>query len=287
MLLSCYASCTMLHPYKTNGLFSLAVRLLLCLLMLPASAAHAEQHEKQLVVGILPYLTPITLLKRFEPLRKHLSKSLGYNITLKTAPNYNRFKDETENDKYDIVFTAPHFVPDAIDSGYYQIVATTSNPLSAVLVTRNDSPVQNISEFTNPVIATPPESAIITIIGKRHFDKAGLRPSHFDTYNSHNNAFHTVLRHKADAAIISNNVYNAAIRAKKPLRIIAQSEGYPGVTFLSATRLPAELRDSIRQSLLSLQKTPEGNEFLRRTTYPGFIPATDGQFEPLRDILGK
>lgn len=287
MLLSCYASCTMLHPYKTNGLFSLAVRLLLCLLMLPASAAHAEQHEKQLVVGILPYLTPITLLKRFEPLRKHLSKSLGYNITLKTAPNYNRFKDETENDKYDIVFTAPHFVPDAIDSGYYQIVATTSNPLSAVLVTRNDSPVQNISEFTNPVIATPPESAIITIIGKQHFGKAGLRPSHYEVYNSHNSAYQAVLRHKADAAIISINVYSTATGDKKPIRIISQSREFPGVGFLTATRLPEKLQDKIREALLSLDKTPAGKDFLKGIAYTKFLPATPELYAPFRDILAN
>jgi phosphonate transport system substrate-binding protein len=263
---------------------ALTAIIVVSLYLLPASSLQAEQ-DRTIVVGILPYLSPITLLKVYEPLRKHLSESLDYDVTLETAPNFARFKGDTEKGKYDIVLTAPHFVPGALDSGYYRVTATTINSLSAVLVTRSDSPVQDISDFINPVIATPPEKAIITIIGKQHFSKAGLKPSYYLPYNTHNSAYHAVLRHKADAAIISINVYHKAIMDKKPIRIISQSKAFPGVGFLTATKLPAELQDRIQQSLLSLDKTPEGQDFLQRSTYPGLRPATPELYAPFRDIL--
>ena len=271
---------------KKFRLTFLASLLACCLLVQPARELHAEE-KKPLVVGVLPYLSPITLLKRFEPLAEHLREELGQKVTLTTEPNFPRFKNETEMGKYDIVLTAPHFVPPALDSGHYQLQTTTVKPLSAVLITRSDSPITNIAEFKNPVVATPPEKALISIIGKQYFPGENLQPSHYVAYNSHNAAYHAVLRNNADAAIISINVYNRAILDKKPLRIISQSNDYPGVGFLTAKTLSQKMQDKIHSALLSLDETLVGKDFLQRTTYKGFRPASPALYAPFRKLLGN
>jgi phosphonate transport system substrate-binding protein len=277
----------MLQPYKAKGLLPLTVRALFCLLLLSASKVQAGQHEPQLVMGLLPSLSPIILYKRFEPLRSYLSQQLGYKVVFDTAQDLNSFRRETESDKYDIVLTAPHFVAGALDSGFYHLQVTPSNSLSAVLITRSDSPVQTIPEFNQPVIATPPKDAIITTIGKKSFAAAGLKPAYYEAYGSHSSAYHALLRHKADAAIISINVYHKAIKEKKPLRIIAESNKFPGIGILTSKRLSPELEEKISEALLSLNKTPAGKKILKSISHPGYRIATPDEYMDFKKMMGK
>lgn len=268
------------HPGR-----SLQAWLTLLLFSLTSNGVRADAEPAPLVMGLLPFVSPITLYKRFAPLREHLSRELGREVIFATAPTFSRFKTETERGEYDIVLTAPHFVPAALDSGHYHLQATPTNSLSAHLVVRADSEARTLADLRDPLVATPPDSAIITIIGKKQFGQMGLRASRFESYNSHNAAYQAMLRHRADAAIISVNVLNKAVEEHRPLRVIAQSSEFPGVGILTATRLPDDLEQKLQTALATLGNSDKGGQILHKIGYPGFRVAEPQFYAPFRELL--
>ncbi len=91
------------------------IGLLLLSLVLPINAGEAGTHaaspgKGRLVLGMLPILSPERLAERFEPLVDYLTDALGVEIVLESAPNYRQFVKRTgEKNRYDLLFTAPHF----------------------------------------------------------------------------------------------------------------------------------------------------------------------------------
>ena len=151
--------------------------------------AHAGQ---TLVFGILPAESPVVLFKHFAPLRDYLAEQIHENIVLETARDFSVYARRTAARRYDIVFTAPHMVMPALDSGHYELVATFIKPLSAVVVVKQDSPFNNLQSLTDMRIATPPHQAIVTQVGiallkqQEILKNEDTRVKH---YHSHNAAY--------------------------------------------------------------------------------------------------
>ena len=64
---------------------------------------------------------------------------------------------------------------------------------------------------------------------------------------------------------------------RNAVRMIYRSPTLPNVTLLASPKLPAALRERIRNSLLALPSTTDGAEFLEKSRFHG-IQATDEKF---------
>jgi len=252
--------------------------LLLLLVSLPAAARPAGDGE--LVFGILPFMTTVTLFQRFAPLRDHLATATGRPVFLETAPDLERFDRRTRQRAYDLVLTAPHLVPAALDSGHYQLVAKPARPLAAHVMVRADDPARDLGDLAGRIVAHAPADALIPALGRALF--ADIEPPpRFRSFPSHNGAYAALLEGDADAAIIGSYLVPKAVR-EDGLRELAHSDAFPGLALLVARDLPANLRVDIRSALTGLSESDRGRELLRRIRMPGFAPARPEEFEPLR-----
>jgi len=257
----------------------------LILSLLLTGNVYANSQSKPLIFGILPFSKPRILLKRFEPLQSLLAQKLGQNISVKTDIDFLTFKGNTKNGLYNIVLTAPHFVPAAVNSGHYILLTTTTNPLSATVIMNSAGSLEQLMQMESPRVATPPVNAFISLIGKQHIAELGLNNTKFKDYSSHNNAYHAVLRNRADAAIIAVNVYNRAIGQNRPIKRVSESPKYPGMVILVRKDMPADQQGLIKDILVSLGETNKGRTILKKISYPGFKPAYPETFLPLENIL--
>ncbi len=252
--------------------------LLLLLLTLPAAAPPADEGE--LVFGVLPFMTPVTLFQRFAPLRDHLAAATARAVFLETAPDLERFDRRTRQRAYDLVLTAPHLVPAAVDSGHYELVAKPARPLAAHVMVRSDDPARGLDDLAGRIVAHAPADALIPSLGRALF--AAVKPApRFRSYPSHNGAYAALLEGDADAAIIGSYLVPKAV-GEDALRELARSEAQPGLALLVARDLPAELRERIRTALMQLSTNEQGREVLRHIRLPGLVPASPEEFEPLR-----
>lgn len=275
----------------TNIRAGLVLMALLCL-SAHASAADVTQvtRENTLVMGVLPFVSTVTLFKRFSPLVDHINAELKTKVVLETAPSFDEFLNRTNNRMYDLILTAPHFVVHALDSGKYKLIAMPTNYLTAQVVVSKTSDISSLDQLAGKVVATPSPKALITKAGTKFLEKAGLVDSWQPVYmafRTHNAAYHEVLSGKADAAIMSINVLSKALKEGKPLKSIAVSPGLPGVGIMVAKDLPNDLSTSVQKLLVDLKKHTKGQAVLKQVAYPGFKLAQPSDYHSMRDFISK
>jgi phosphonate transport system substrate-binding protein len=256
--------------------------------VLADEAASTPREDTALVFGVLPFASPVALFRRFTPLTEYLGDQLHRVVVVETARDFPEFVRRTRDRRYDIVLTAPHFVLLALDTGRYEVRATYLKPLSARVVVRKDSRIRSVAELAGEVVATPPREAIISMVGKQYLIDAGLggkRAPVYHAYRTHNAAYHAVLGGEAEAAIVSVNVLNRALKEGRSLRSIGHSGDFPALGILVAKDLPQALRDKIARSLIGMRATAKGRRVLSKIAYPGYRPATPSDFESLRKFL--
>ena len=149
-------------------------------------AQQTSNIDETVILGILPFRSPVALLKRFAPLRDHLQQKLGVPVFLETASNFDEFVMRTHARRYDFVITAPHFTLLALDSGKYDVKATYLKPLAAGISVRRDSNIRYLNQLEGKKISTPPEIAIITMAGKNHLEKHLKTEPQYLSFKSHN-----------------------------------------------------------------------------------------------------
>lgn len=243
-----------------------------------------------LVFGILPYASPVALFRRFTPLAHYLSGKLNRAVIIETARDFPTFIKRTADGRYDILMTAPHLVLLALDSKEYDLCATYIKPLSAAVVVQRNSAIHKLKGLAGKTVAVPPAMAIVTIVGRRYLKDAGLtgaRAPVYQTYRSHNAAYHAVLGGEAAAAVISIFVARRAIEQKQPLRILARSQPFPALGILVAKRLPLGLREEIAQDFIDMGKSKQGRKVLHKIALPGYRAVNPSEFSPLRRYLTK
>jgi len=263
-----------------------------------ASSVHAAESQPAAVkdqpalsLGFFPIISTVALYKRFAPLRDYLSDKLGRPVNLLTAKDFPTFLKRTDTRKYDIVVTAPHFALRAADSGEYRIRAALVGDVHQLLVVSSDSPFNELEQLAGKRIASPPEDALMTIIGKAVLAQAGLKGSRapvYQAYISHNAANEALLAGEADAAIASSNVIKKAMGKGARFRIIERSIKLPNMATLVATDLDKELGDRMVQILVSMKSDPHGREILKQIRFPGYRAVQSAsEYESMRPYLEK
>jgi len=244
----------------------------------------ARQTKPELVFGVLPFLSPVVLLKRFTPLKDYLERVTGKKVYLESAPDFAEFAKRTKQQQYDILFTAPHFVPMSLDGDHYEIAAS-SKMLAAHIMVAKDSPLTRISQLAGKRIAIGPKQAFVVYIAKYMLRNAGLTGKQapvYKSYKSHNATLRTLEYNDADAAVIGT--YLLARAKTKGFREIGATPFYPGAAFLVSTSLPLNLREKISDAFINMKQSENGRKTLALIKFPGFLKTTPDRYAPLRAI---
>jgi len=258
--------------------------LLMLVLANPVIANAKTNKDQEMVFSILPFLSPVVLMKRFSPLRQYLEDTTGKTIVIESAPSFPEYLRRTVNHDYDIVYTAPHFVPYTLKDGHYELLAA-SNDIAAHLVVSNASGVKQIEQLAGKRIAHGPKQAFLVIIAKYLLKEKGLtgdKAPKFVQYKSHNAALRAVVGKEADAAVIGTFMLKQA--AENQLTEVAATPFYPGVAILASKQLPEAFRKQLAKSFVDIKKSEQGRGTLKKIRFPGFRVVTSADYKPLDAI---
>ncbi len=268
----------------TNRVYAPGCLLLVLLLAGGGVRAQATTEPEPWILGVFPFVSPVVLFQRFSGLREHLKTALAHPVLLETARDFTVFVQRTDAGRYDILVTAPHFALRAALSGRYLLCARVATPLYGVFVVRQDSPLRRLEDLARRIVATPPESALITAVGQHHLEEVvGLTGEDHPRYlalPSHNAAFLAVLGDEADAAVLSVNVYAQAQRSGHVLREIGRTAEVPSTAVLVARRLGESM---CREIVAALTEAPKGRR--RSLGFPAYRAARLEEYLPLRPYL--
>lgn len=266
---------------KRNHSKFIVISLLWCFAF-PLQAVAAES----LVFGFLPILSPQKLVARFGPLTDYLAEQLNRPVRLETAPNYEEFVRRTNKQRYDILFTAPHFYYIAQRKAGYRVLVRVDAPtMSAVIVARKDSGINSVGDLRGKKLSTVDPLALGTALVKAHLSANHIDPDKDVTLvatPTHNASLLSAYKRVTDAASLMLPPYNRAKpEVKSTMKIIAQTPGTPHMPISVSASVSAEDRAIIENALLNLQSKDEGKNLLKHLSWPGFAKTTPAEYDQL------
>ena len=246
----------------------------------------AGESSQALVFGFLPILSPQKLVARFGPLTDYLAEQLNRPVRLETAPNYEEFVRRTSKQRYDILFTAPHFYYLAQrQSGYRVLVRVDAPTMPAVIVARKDSDIHNLEDLRGKKLSTVDPLALGTALVKAHLSANNIDPDKdvtLVTTPTHNASLLSAYKRVTDAASLMLPPYNRAKpEIKNNMIIIAKTAGTPHMPISVSSSVSAEKRSIIENALLNLTASTKGKELLQHLSWPGFAKTSPAEYDQL------
>jgi phosphonate transport system substrate-binding protein len=269
------------YPFRA---FCLLVLALLCQPLL------AENTQKPLIFGFLPILSTQKLISRFKPLTDFISEQLQQPVMIETAPDYKEFVKRTRQQRYDILFTAPHFYYLANQENGYQVIVKVGGPdMRAIVVAKKSSHITNTKQLKGRTISTPDPLALGTILIRNFIRHAGLDPDKDVTLintPTHNASLIAAYNGTTDAAGLMVPPYKRATpKIHDAMLILGYTRATPHMPISVAPTMAKDKVTKITTSLLGLSSTPHGQALLRHLSWPkGFTKATNEEYSVLKDM---
>jgi phosphonate transport system substrate-binding protein len=261
-------------------------------LSLPVTAAPGPGSEprvsEHLVFGFLPIISSEQLVQRFSPLTGYLSAQLGIPVRMETAPDFETFVQRTHRQqRYDILFTAPHLYYLAQHNAGYRALVRVDRPgMKAVIVAPLRNRISTLDQLRGKRLATTDPMALATVLVKRLLMDSGLRPGRDLTLvatPSHNASLLSSHRGATDASALILPLFRRArpeIRAA--MQIVAETRSVPHMPIAVAPWLPAASAERLQHVLLGLSGNAAGRTLLAGLGWPGLTPVAANEYEPLK-----
>lgn len=246
------------------------------------------QSTTPLRLGIMPFNSPVALIKTHQPLIKHLETTLGRQLTVNTSTDYTTFVNQLLDGQFDIAIAGPHFASMAGERGATLLVRYNTE-LRPVFVVRQDSAIHNIDDLRGTTIALSSPLSMSSIGGIKWLQDNGFmlgKDFRIRDYSSHGAAIAAVAVGEVDAALTTYTPLRQVpedIRSKT--RTLPSEVRAPHLITLASARLGARDTERIRNALLAFDKTPAGIQFFHDTGYVGYIPVSKADLDSLRPFV--
>jgi len=275
----------------------LQISLLALSLILPdalLSFARASDGEP-LKLGILPRRNATLTTEIFTPLVQYLSRELGREIQLVTAPDFDTFWSNVKAGNFDIVhYNQFHFVR---SSEHYRAIAHNeefgSSTVAGALYTRKDSGIERVEQLRgHKIIFGGGQDAMMSYILPRYLLlQAGLQPGDYEEVfaKSPPNTLIALYYGDADAGgagdiLIDLQVVKDSIDTSQLVHL-AVTEQLLHLAWAVKRSMPEEQAQAIQTLLTSLDESPEGQAILKQARMTGIGVADDSSYEPHRRII--
>lgn len=237
-----------------------------------------SQAAEQLELAILPYLPGRAVLELYKPLRIYLENRLAMPVTLVTAPDVPTFMKRLHRREYSFVITSSHGARLAqLESGYVPLLRPNRDTHLLLLV-RNNQKISSIADLRGKSVAFPDPLAFVSLLAMDLLKTAGLEPGKDFvpvSQNNHASAMHAVIAGEADAALVSDRAFVAAISSvKQQLKdITVPSMGFPGVVYMAKDSVPSARVEAVVSAItVFVNETPQGKQFMNALGYDTLRP---------------
>ena len=256
----------------------------------PILADTEQKHPTHLTFGFLPIVSPERLVKRFAPLTAWLSRELGIEIRMETAPDFLTFVQRTHDEhRYDILFTAPHLYYLAHNNHGYHAVARVDRPgMQAVIVAPRTRNIKSVEDLRGRRLATTDPLALVTVLVRARLEEAGINPDKDLTpiaTPSHNASLLSTHRGITDAAALILPLFlRASPDIRESMVIVAKTRMVPHMPIAIAPWIDDAMAERIGKALIALDESPEGRSLLSHLDWPGFVSVHEDEYATLGAI---
>lgn len=257
----------------------------------PGNLQLPVNNSQPLIFVILPVENISVMYEKFLPLKQYLEKAISRKIVLKIAQNYQEAIESIGTGQAHLAYLDPSAYCEARQ--LYRVIPVAKAILSgastyrSVIVTRRDLKINKIIEVKRKKLALGNvRSSSSYLIPAVMFKEVGISMKEFESvaYLEHEDRIAlSVLSRRHEVGGLSEKV--ALKYIKDGLKIIKTSEAIPQYSLCAYSGMSEELRNKIRQALLSIQpgKNPELINAMKDIN--GFSAAEDRDFDVVRVMI--
>jgi phosphonate transport system substrate-binding protein len=237
--------------------------------------------------AIVPQQAPSKLLQSWGPVLSYLSKHTGHRFVFRTAPDIPTFEDRLSSQHYDFAYMNPyHFtVFNQGDAGYQAVSKAKEKRIRGIIVVREDSPIQSISELNGLTLAFPAPAAFAASVLPRANLMAENIVFEAKYVSSHDSVYQGVAKglYPAGGGVVRTlNATNPNIRAQ--LRILWTTQGYTPHAIAVHPRVPADVVAGVRKALEEMSDDETGRSALKSLKIKGFESAANADWDDVRQL---
>ena len=266
--------------------------IVILLAVLPATVS--SDHGDSLILAVHPYLPYDELIERFTPLADYLGREIGHPVHVRIGTDYREHAINIGNGTVDLAYVGPAVYVAVVERyGEHPLLAvieTGGTPdFAGRIIVRDDSPLTEIAELRGKEIAfVDPNSTMGYLVPMhiltRDIDKDDiLRHSRF--LGTHINVALGVLTGDFEAGAVKEEVF--FLYRDRGLRELASTPKIPEHLFIARKDLPPEIISGLRKVMFGLSGSETGRSIMNsiKKDMTGMVPAKDGDYDVLREIL--
>lgn len=258
----------------------------------PGAAGAANPDPDSLKVALLPDENASELIKRNQPLKDYLEKSLSKKIELVVTTDYSSMIEAMRFGRIDLAYFGPlSYVLAKTKADIEPFAALVSHgkpTYRGVVITNAAAGVNSIADIKGKKVAFGDRASTSShLIPKTMFLEAGLQ--HERDYQQHFVGAHdavavNVANGNAEVGGLSEVIFNSLVERKlidpAKVKVLAHSKEYPNYPWTMRSDLKPALKDGIRKAMVDL-KDPA---VLKNFKADGFAPISDRDYDVIREM---
>ena len=253
--------------------------------------------NRYLRVAVGAMISPKETAVYYRQILDYISSHIGKESELIQRKTYDEINELFGKGEIDLAFICSGPYANSKDKYGFELLATPqvkgSHFYHSYLIVNKDSPFHRLEDLRGRVFAfTDPESNTGKLVPTYWLAQAGEKPETFFgktiyTY-SHDNSIMAVAKGLVDGAAIDGLIWEYYDYKKPSLtsqtRIIRKSEPYGIPPIVAHRDADPELKDRIRQFLLSMHEDPEGQKILGALMIDRFIEPREEWYQTIRNM---
>ena len=266
-------------------------------LTVPMLAAWAQGTAKPgvLTVGFIPAEDSRAMVRQSQAILDIVAKHTGMKIDTFVGSDYNATIEALRAGHVDVALLGPFSYVLAttvapVEAFAVTVTARTMQPsYQSIIITAKDSPINSLADLKGRTFAfVDPGSTSGFMVPSAAFIKAGITPEkdfkQVMYSGGHDATIVSVGSGKVDAGAVADRIYERGcakgLADCNKLKVIWTSPPIPNDPLLYRRNLSDDMKKRIREAFFSIKNLAFGE----MGTVARFDPATDADYDPLREI---
>ena len=236
--------------------------------------------------GIGPAQSSMELAKRWVPIIRYVATATGYNLQFRTAKDIPTFQAEMMAGTFDFAFVNPYLYLQCHKAAGYDAFSREKNgALVGIMVTRKDSPYENLAQLAGLTVAFPAANALaatwlpMNAVRDKHID---LKPQYVNSIDS---VYLSVAKGLFPAGGGEMRTFNTLPpETRNQLKIIWRAEPLPPFTFVAHQRVPKDVVEKIQAAMDRMDDNSEAMALLKMVNFAGIEKAADADYDVVRKM---
>jgi len=260
-------------------------------------AGPAPEVSHVYTLAVHPLYNPDKLFQAYQPLVDYFNREgQGARFELEASRDYAHFEAKIRARAPEFLLPNPWQTTVAMDSGY-QVIAMAGEPedFKGIFIVRRDSPLRVPADLKGKAVSYPSPTALAACIMPQYFlHRQGVDVLH-DIDNryvgSQQSAIMNAYLGKTAAGVTQPPPWRAFQkehpREAAELKVVWETESFINNSVMARNDVPAAVREQVRRLLLGLGKTPAGVKILADMETARFLPATNADYDGVRQYIAR